>query len=276
MPPKRNSMADPSTSDKTPSKSRAENNETIDNSHYKTSGPVFEGPNGAFTANAWIKMYKIYSKRLGWSTGTRTENIALYLKGAALKWFCSTVLENKEPEQVNWEEFENALKERFHQRSQDPLASWINFRLEANSDVRSYFEEKVELGNLAGQTTINQISALTLGLPNKYRTAFATTAGKIASLHEWLAIAQKLEEGYKRERLFGGNAKDKAPRDSGVKSSASNQTGKPPACKICERLGMNNQFHWHRDCANRKPAIANIGEQGNEEGNLGSYDSEQL
>lgn len=250
-------------------------------------GPVFEGPRGALSAHSWIRQYEIHAKWMNWAEADMVEAIGMHLSGLALKWYSSTILEVHPGElcDMSWDTFKDKFVHRFEQRVEDPLVKWLDYKLDHNMEVANYFQEKIHLGNLARQDEGNQISGLTLGMPVRYKTAFAT-AGIIKDIHEWLAIAQKLEGAYKLDKAptaqtFKRDAKPFVPReaarDYASKPAGSQGFSRPPMlpCSICTRKGRPDQHHWHNECPLKTVARVNAAdgterdsEPGNAEGSL--------
>lgn len=254
-------------------------------------GPIFEGVKGPLGPRAWIKQYEVHARWMGWSETEKVEALCMHLASTAQKWYSTTFLEEEEINDITWSRFKEAFLHRFDQVVEDPLTKWLDFVLDSNQDVASYFQEKTQLGNAARQDQRNQVTGLTRGMPMRYKSILVTAAIKTPS--EWLALAQKLEHTFKGDKnstqfkkdLYKGPNSSSVPRpttmDNKPEIGKTTQVKTPFApCQICARIGKPNQMHWHRDCPSKTMPRVQTGEvesidQGNVEGSLASSDSEQ-
>ena len=219
------------------------------------------------------------------------EAVAMHLKGDALRWYSTTILNDKDPATVPWREFEDSFLARFDQQPEDRFSRWIDYTLDSNTTVANYFQEKIQRGNDAGLSEKNQIAGLSRGMPTRYRSLLGV-AGVIKTTSEWLARAQHLEYTFKDEPKSSGFKKEGFKSNSGITSlraptaGSKPEAGKTPIsktpsvpCQICARSGKPNQMHWHRECPNRGIPRVQTGEaepedqdQGNAQGSLDSSD----
>ncbi|UYV61136.1 hypothetical protein LAZ67_1003545 [Cordylochernes scorpioides] len=132
---------------------------------------------------------------------------------------------------------------------------------EENETVTQYFHRKMQLINSVELNLTSIIELLNEGIKKKIKPYLATIDSVQPS--EWLTMAIKVENSLtgsgtpvEKGRLQTLNpALHLSPRPAGYYGNS--QVQRPPIpCRICERLGLELQWHYHSVCPYRNPTAS--------------------
>lgn len=212
----------------------------------------FSGNKEEIRVQTWIKLYE---QHVDSEHDTELiKQLMYYLKDSALEWYGDEIVGSNIRD---WETVKEQLIDRFGCENQHPLVAAQRISLSRDEDVEKYYRRKVRLLRQTSLSELEIIQQLTEGLPFSWRLTMTSARPRTTSA--WIQIAMETETHYKaNERRKQALLKKKpaktliaAPQHNNSRSNRSSNNGKPPQCRICQRLGKT-EHHWHRECPNRQ------------------------
>lgn len=230
----------------------------------------FAGIKSHIKVASWITLFEVVARTANKTTDAdKTGLLIEYLEGEALQWYADEVAANIDT--AAWVDSMAKMKTRFGERTIDPVLAAHRRKFNNKTDtVQSYFEDKMYHLRKTKLEESSMAELLTDGMPHYYRTPLI--ASNVTSSSDWLNKAVRLESSFSSRpalneqpghKAISVNMADRKPK----------KTNKPPPgpCKICSKIGKENEMHWHSDCPNRKPKTPN-GESSNHSSGT-SYES---
>lgn len=213
---------------------------------------AFSGKERVVTPESWINFFELRTSTL--TDQQRSELLAEHLEEEAQDWYMRqlTALGNN----ANWDVLKRNFITFFSSYVHAPGVTASRMKFKPGSDLKTYFQEKCRLLDLANTQLVDQIDFLTDGvIDDSIRKSLIVAS--INTLDEWLRKAKALVDNAEREkenksRLF---QKSSTPTVKPSFKPASHTESYKPYCKICKAKGESAQ-HWHSDCPNRaKPFV---------------------
>ena len=201
---------------------------------------IFKGQNDKVTVENWFKRFEMLSKFYKWSDSQELVMLGNYLEDDALNWY----IENYQDK--IYSELKDKMNSRFGLETVEPIVEFVNLRYDFKTGIKEYFETKRRLGVAAKLTESQMIPLLILNLPNKMAECF--TAVKPSTFAEFYAIAKTAENNFKKSNFVKQNSNVKP---NNVQGNVKSKRKPPDPCRICEKLGFKNRYHWSQDCRNK-------------------------
>lgn len=210
---------------------------------------IYKGFSDKLSIDNWFKRFELIAKLKQWNDNEKIIMLGNFLEDDALNWY----LENCETE--NWFDLKSNLIARFSLGTVDPMTDFVNFKYDFKLGMKHYFERKRQLGVLAKLSESQIVPIMVQGLHPKFKSHFIAVQPK--TYIEFYRIAKAIEDNLnesfkvdKNKNNYKSNVNDKKLNDHKIIKK------KPPsACRICERLGFNNRFHWASDCKNKNKKV---------------------
>ncbi|UYV67828.1 hypothetical protein LAZ67_5002162 [Cordylochernes scorpioides] len=179
-----------------------------------------------------------------------------YLQDEALTYYFESLCNIED-----WSKLKESLIIRFQKVKLTPLVEMMRITQEEQETVTQYFHRKMQLINNVELNLTSIVELLNEGVKTKYKPYLATIDTVQPS--EWLTMAIKVENSLtgsgtpvEKGRLQTLNpALHPSPRPAGCYGNS--QVQRPPMpCRICERLGLELQWHYHSVCPYQRPTAS--------------------
>ena len=231
--------------------------------------PKFNGKEESLRIESFIIIFERLFTSL--SDDEKLLKVISFFEGEAADAYAEDVLSDPN---ITWDEAKDKLSSRYGHTDISPIVAASRRRLQRQENVKKYFDDKSKLLRKAGISEPNMADLLTEGLPQSYRSHFY--GRRFKTIHEWLLLAQDIEADVNNSNTFRPqNRKPNTGRTlTASKSETGNnygrnqsrqpnrsqqQTHKPPYnCRYCQELGRT-EFHWHRECPNKRQVNDNAG-----------------
>ena len=211
-------------------------------SHSKPKLQLFKGLNDKITVENWLKRFEMLATFYKWSSKTKIVMLGNYLEDDSLNWYVENYQDGD-----SYDSLKCKIIARFGIETTEPIIDFINLRYDVKQGIKTYFENKRRFGVAAKLTEQQMIPVMIHGLHPKMTEYF--TAVKPKTYSEFYSIAQTAENNFKR--TFNRNSEQSVNKQK-QKSDNDKVKKKPPEpCRICERLGYKNRFHWANECRNK-------------------------
>jgi len=206
----------------------------------------FNGDNCEISIENWLDRFEELANLKNPSEARMIVILGNFLKIEALEWYMITKKHNPN---LSYDELRELFIRRFGVRLVSPITEFIRLKYDPNKGILDYYKNKRRLATLAELSESHIISLVIEGLPSSLTSAFISVIPR--SMHQFLEIASRAEMNHKmREYRVGLNPlKRSQPQAFNQKFS---KKRKPSPCRICENMGLKNQFHWSSDCYNRE------------------------
>lgn len=205
----------------------------------------YRGQDDKISIENWLKLFDRLATYKKWDDSTKLLMLSNYLEDDALNWY----VENSDG---TWYDLRNCMIKRFGLPTVDPIIDFVTMKYDFRVGMKVYFEQKRRLGILAGLNERQVLSLMIDGLPQSLQQHFISV--KPTSYIEFYNIAKTAEE--RSATKFDRPRKVEQVRDREKpkfeKSGLKKLSKLPPSpCRICERLGYKNRYHWAQFCRNR-------------------------
>ncbi|UYV68407.1 hypothetical protein LAZ67_5004230 [Cordylochernes scorpioides] len=196
------------------------------------------------------------SDSYGFDNGWKVLHLSDYLQDEALTYYFESLCNIED-----WSKLKESLIIRFQKVKLTPLVEMMKITQEEHETVTQYFHRKMQLINSVELNLTSIVELLNEGIKTKYKPYLATIDAVQPS--EWLTMAIKVENSLtgsgtpvEKGRLQTLNpALHPSPRPAGYYGNS--QVQRPPMpCRICERLGLELQWHYHSVCPYRSPTAS--------------------
>lgn len=214
----------------------------------------FAGAKSKIKISSWLSLFEVVASKMASTTDSDKSTLLMeYLEEDALQWFADDVAPTLAT--IKWSDVTEAIKNRFGDRTVDPVLAAQRRRLLKTENVQSYFDEKMYHLRKTGLRDPSMAEMLTDGMPGIYRTPLISASIKTTA--EWLTIAVRLESSFSTYKPF--NADNRTPHPISVNMAddskrpfkkKSNKPSQP--CRFCQKNGKT-EYHWHADCPIRPP-----------------------
>lgn len=233
---------------------RSETHKVIDFDHFRNRLQRFSGAKSKIKVASWIALFEVTAEKLD----TDKEKITFlmhYLDDEALQWYADEICESID--EMTFDEVKQAMKQRFGERTIEPVLAAQRRRLQKGETVQQYYEDKMYLLRKTGLSEMSMAEILTDGMPHYYRTPLI--ASSISSVSDWLNKAVRLESSFasrpeRESQPFRPQAVAATAEHSYQPKGKQRpqQKKKPPnPCKFCKALDKT-EYHWHNECPNRQ------------------------
>ncbi|UYV84289.1 hypothetical protein LAZ67_X001761 [Cordylochernes scorpioides] len=218
--------------------------------------PAFVKYNNSLNIKTWITNFERKSDSYGLDHGWKVLHLSDYLQDEALTYYFESLCNIED-----WGKLKESLIIRFQKVKLTPLVEMMRITQEEQETVTQYFHRKMQLINNVELNLTSIVELLNEGVKTKYKPYLATVDAVQPS--EWLTMAIKVENSLtgsgtpvEKGRLQTLNpALHPSPRPAGYYGSS--QVQRPPMpCRICERLGLELQWHYHSVCPYRNPTAS--------------------
>ncbi|UYV66067.1 K02A2.6-like [Cordylochernes scorpioides] len=218
--------------------------------------PTFVKYNNSLNIKTWITNFERKSDSYGLDHGWKVLHLSDYLQDEALTYYFESLCNIED-----WGKLKESLIIRFQKVKLTPLVEMMRITQEEQETVTEYFHRKMQLINNVELNLTSIVELLNEGVKTKYKPYLATVDAVQPS--EWLTMAIKVENSLtgsgtpvEKGRLQTLNpALHPSPRPAGYYSNS--QVQRPPMpCRICERLGLELQWHYHSVCPYRNPTAS--------------------
>ncbi|UYV61582.1 hypothetical protein LAZ67_1005402 [Cordylochernes scorpioides] len=161
----------------------------------------------------------------------------------------------------NWPEAKEKLINRFQKIELTPLVEAIKVYQGEQETISDYYHRKIKMINLVDLPSKSIVELLNEGILKNYKPYLAII--DTDQPLNWLTMAIKVENSLtgsgtpvEKGRLQTLNpALHPSPRPAGYYGNS--QVQRPPMpCRICERLGLELQWHYHSVCPYRSPTAS--------------------
>ncbi|UYV63758.1 hypothetical protein LAZ67_2005524 [Cordylochernes scorpioides] len=196
------------------------------------------------------------SDSYGLDHGWKVLHLSDYLQDEALTYYFESLCNIED-----WGKLKESLIITFQKVKLTPLVEMMRITQEEQETVTQYFHRKMQLTNNVELNLTSIVELLNEGVKTKYKPYLATIDAVQPS--EWLTMAIKVENSLtgsgtpvEKGRLQAFNpALHPSPRPAGCYGNS--QVQRPPMpCRICERLGLELQWHYHSVCPYRSPTAS--------------------
>ncbi|UYV85032.1 hypothetical protein LAZ67_X004343 [Cordylochernes scorpioides] len=218
--------------------------------------PSFVKYNNSLNIKTWITNFERKSDSYGFDNGWKVLHLSDYLQDEVLTYYFESLCNIED-----WSKLKESLIIRFHKVKLTPLVEMMKITQEEHETVTQYFHRKMQLINSVELNLTSIVELLNEGIKTKYKPYLATIDAVQPS--EWLTMAIKVENSLtgsgtpvEKGRLQTLNpALHPSPRPAGYYGNS--QVQRPPMpCRICERLGLELQWHYHSVCPYRSPTAS--------------------
>ncbi|UYV69198.1 hypothetical protein LAZ67_6002788 [Cordylochernes scorpioides] len=218
--------------------------------------PAFVKYHNSLNIKTWITNFERKSDSYGLDHGWKVLHLSDYLQDEALTYYFESLCNIED-----WSKLKESLIIRFQKVKLTPLVEMMRITQEEQETVTQYFHRKMQLTNNVELNLTSIVELLNEGLKTKYKPYLATIDAVQPS--EWLTMAIKVENSLtgsgtpvEKGRLQTLNpALHPSPRPAGCYGNS--QVQRPPMpCRICERLGLELQWHHHSVCPYRSPTAS--------------------
>ncbi|UYV66873.1 Transposase [Cordylochernes scorpioides] len=218
--------------------------------------PTFVKYNNSLNIKTWITNFERKSDSYGLDHGWKVLHLSDYLQDEALTYYFESLCNIED-----WGKLKESLIIRFQKVKLTPLVEMMRITQEEQETVTEYFHRKMQLINNVELNLTSIVELLNEGVKTKYKPYLATVDAVQPS--EWLTMAIKVENSLtgsgtpvEKGRLQTLNpALHPSPRPAGYYGNS--QVQRPPMpCRICERLGLELQWHYHSVCPYRNPTAS--------------------
>ncbi|UYV61752.1 K02A2.6-like [Cordylochernes scorpioides] len=222
--------------------------------------PAFVKYNNSLNIKTWITNFERKSDSYGLDHGWKVLHLSDYLQDEALTYYFESLCNIED-----WSKLKESLIIRFQKVKLTPLVEMMRITQEEQETVTQYFHRKMQLINSVELNLTSIVELLNEGIKTKYKPYLATIDTVQPS--EWLTMAIQVENSLtgsgtpvEKGRLQTLNpalhpALHPSPRPAGYYGNS--QVQRPPMpCRICERLGLELQWHYHSVCPYRSPTAS--------------------
>ncbi|UYV66121.1 hypothetical protein LAZ67_4000338 [Cordylochernes scorpioides] len=218
--------------------------------------PTFVKYNNSLNIKTWITNFERKSDSYGLDHGWKVLHLSDYLQDEALTYYFESLCNIED-----WGKLKESLIIRFQKVKLTPLVEMMRITQEEQETVTEYFHRKMQLINNVELNLTSIVELLNEGVKTKYKPYLATVDAVQPS--EWLTMAIKVENSLtgsgtpvEKGRLQTLNpALHPSPRPAGYYGNSQVQR-RPMPCRICERLGLELQWHYHSVCPYRNPTAS--------------------
>lgn len=244
---------------------------------------LYKGEDDKITIENWFIRFEMICKFDNIRDSDKVFILGNYLSDSALDWYINLVNGN---DNITFEEIKKGIISRFGFQTINPLVEFVRLNYDTNLGMENYFNQKRKLASLSGLTETQSVILMIEGLPFNLKNCFI--AVQPTTYTEFLSIAKvaennllknffpkiqnnsnnnyssfhpkfKTNKRFRGNNLFGYNNNNNNNRsnysvDNNKFKFVRKETEKklpPNPCRICEKKGHMNQFHWVWDCKNR-------------------------
>ncbi|UYV61731.1 hypothetical protein LAZ67_1006186 [Cordylochernes scorpioides] len=218
--------------------------------------PAFVKYHNSLNIKTWITNFERKSDSYGLDHGWKALHLSDYLQDEALTYYFESLCNIED-----WSKLKENLIIRFQKVKLTPLVEMMRITQEEQETVTQYFHRKMQLINNVELNLTSIVELLNEGVKTKYKPYLATIDAVQPS--EWLTMAIKVENSLtgfgtpvEKGRLQTLNpALHPSPRPAGCYGNS--QVQRPPMpCRICERLELELQWHYHSVCPYQRPTAS--------------------
>ncbi|UYV83267.1 K02A2.6-like [Cordylochernes scorpioides] len=218
--------------------------------------PNFVKYHPTLNIKTWLSNFELKCDSYNLDAQWRILHISDYMQDEALIYHYE-ILSNI----GNWPEAKEKLINRFQKIKLTPLVEAIKVYQGEQETISDYYHRKMKMINLVELPSKSIVELLNEGILKKYKPYLATI--DTDQPLNWLTMATKIEKSLtgsgtpvEKGHLQTSNpALHPAPRPAGYYGNS--QVQRPPLpCRICERLGLELQWHYHSVCPYRNPTVS--------------------
>ncbi|UYV75024.1 hypothetical protein LAZ67_12002131 [Cordylochernes scorpioides] len=210
--------------------------------------PNFVKYHPTLNIKTWLSNFVLKCDSYNLDAQWRILHTSDYLQDEALIYHCE-ILSNI----GNWPEAKEKLINRFQKIELTPLVEAIKVYQGEQETISDYYHRKMKMINLVELPSKSIVELLNEGILKKYKPYLATIDTDRPL--NWLTMATKIEKSLtgsgtqvEKGHLQTSNpALHPSPRPA--RYYGNSQVQRPPSpCRICERLGLALQRHYHSVC----------------------------